>query len=74
MVPENDRTMYSCPPFPRHLSSAVDKFNYNLPYDYLVGGVLAISKEHYFKINGYSNNFWGWGGEGIIMKKNLIFF
>lgn len=22
-----------------------------------------MTKEHYIKINGYSNNFWGWGAE-----------
>ncbi|XP_076335293.1 beta-1,4-galactosyltransferase 2-like isoform X2 [Tachypleus tridentatus] len=30
MIPEDDRNMYSCPQFPRHLSVAVNKFNYTL--------------------------------------------
>ncbi len=64
LVPEDDRTLYSCPPYPRHLSVGIDKFNYILPYDDLVGGVFAISREHYKLTNGYSNLFWGWGGEG----------
>ncbi len=68
MIPEDDRTMYSCPHHnPRHLSAAVDKFEYILPYDYLVGGVFAISKEHYRKLNGYSNTYWGWGAEGGVL-------
>ena len=29
----------------------------------LVGGIQAIAREHYIKINGYSNKFYGWGGE-----------
>lgn len=28
LIPEDDRTLYSCPISPRHLSVAVDKFNY----------------------------------------------
>lgn len=28
LIPEDDRNMYSCPPSPRHMSVAIDKFNY----------------------------------------------
>ena len=48
---------------PRHLSVAVDVLNYKLPYTSLIGGVLAMTKEHFFRVNGFSNIFWGWGGE-----------
>lgn len=34
-----------------------------LPYNYLVGGVFAISKDHLIQVNGYSNLYWGWGAE-----------
>jgi beta-1,4-galactosyltransferase 1 len=64
LVPEDDRILYSCPSYPRHLSVAIDKFDYILPYENLVGGVFAISKQHYLLVNGYSNNYWGWGAEG----------
>jgi hypothetical protein len=37
----DDRNMYSCPKFPRHLSVAIDKFHFYLPYPQLVGGVLG---------------------------------
>ncbi|XP_076357697.1 beta-1,4-N-acetylgalactosaminyltransferase bre-4-like [Tachypleus tridentatus] len=63
MIPEDDRNMYSCPQLPRHLSVAVDKFNYTLPYSYLVGGVFALKTKHFLQVNGYSNLYWGWGGE-----------
>lgn len=36
---------------------------YRLPYHKLVGGVFNIRPSHYFLVNGYSNLFWGWGGE-----------
>ncbi|XP_064488287.1 beta-1,4-N-acetylgalactosaminyltransferase bre-4-like [Ornithodoros turicata] len=63
LIPEDDRNMYSCPPSPRHMSVAIDKFNYTLPYQLLVGGVFAIKVEHFLKVNGFSNLYWGWGGE-----------
>ena len=27
------------------------------------GGIVSMSKKQIYKINGYPNNFWGWGGE-----------
>nr|KAG5694877.1 hypothetical protein BaRGS_029494 [Batillaria attramentaria] len=63
LVPENDRNLYSCPEMPRHMSAAVDKFKYRLPYTGLFGGVTALSREHFYKINGYANKYFGWGGE-----------
>ncbi|XP_060078595.1 uncharacterized protein LOC132558087 [Ylistrum balloti] len=63
LIPENDNNMYSCPENPRHMSVAVDKFNYQLPYMSIFGGVTAMTKEHFETVNGYSNKFFGWGGE-----------
>ena len=28
-----------------------------------MGGVVAFSKDQFEKVNGFSNQFWGWGGE-----------
>ena len=36
---------------------------YRLPYASLVGGVFAVRVEDFVQVNGYSNLFWGWGGE-----------
>lgn len=63
LMPEDDRIMYSCPSQPRHLSVAVNELGYRLPYKVLVGGVFSIRTEHFFRVNGYSNMYWGWGGE-----------
>ena len=43
----DDRNMYTCPKYPRHLSVAIDKFHFYLPYTALVGGVLG--KKERFK-------------------------
>ena len=63
LLPEDDRNYYGCPTSPRHMSVAVDKFNYKLPYATIFGGVGAFTKDHFEQINGMSNLFWGWGGE-----------
>lgn len=34
-----------------------------LPYKTYFGGVSALSPEQYLKMNGFPNNYWGWGGE-----------
>ena len=68
----DDRNMYSCPTYPRHLSVAIDKFQFYLPYAALVGGVLAMRRQHYLLVNGYSTNYWGWGGEDDDMYERII--
>ncbi|XP_014680727.1 PREDICTED: beta-1,4-N-acetylgalactosaminyltransferase bre-4-like [Priapulus caudatus] len=71
LVPEDDRNIYSCPDHPRHLSVAIDKFRYSLPYDDIFGGASAISREMFEKVNGFSNVFFGWGGEDDDMSTRL---
>ena len=63
LLPEDDRNLYTCPDQPRHMSVAVDKFNYKLPYTTLFGGITALTRAQFSKVNGYSNDYWGWGGE-----------
>ena len=35
----------------------------SLPYQRLFGGAGSFTREHFELINGFSNEFWGWGGE-----------
>lgn len=47
-----------------HLSFSrrIDK-GYEDCYDRYLGGVVAFSTKDFIKINGFSNNYWGWGCE-----------
>ena len=47
----DDRNMYSCPSYPRHLSVAIDKFHFHLPYPELVGGVLGKNLIYFFPVS-----------------------
>ncbi|XP_063064046.1 beta-1,4-galactosyltransferase 3 [Engraulis encrasicolus] len=64
LLPENDHNTYTCnPQYPTHLSVAMDKFRYRLPYPQYFGGVSAVTPNQYLKMNGFPNQYWGWGGE-----------
>ena len=63
LLPLNAQNLYACSNLPIHLSAFVDTFRFNLPYSTLFGGALAISQEIFEAVNGFSNQFSGWGGE-----------
>ncbi|XP_059089205.1 beta-1,4-N-acetylgalactosaminyltransferase bre-4-like isoform X1 [Tigriopus californicus] len=71
LLPEDDRNLYTCPVQPRHMSVAINNFLYRLPYDDIFGGVSAMKVEHYREVNGFSNMFWGWGGEDDDISNRL---
>lgn len=63
LLPLDESNLYACTKQPRHMSASIDKFRYVLTYDWLVGGVTAMTSEHYVLVNGFSNKYYGWGGE-----------
>lgn len=54
---------YSFSQTPSHLSSRCSQYNYQVPYEGLFGGVSCINFSHFQTINGYSNQYFDWGGE-----------
>ncbi|XP_006864219.1 PREDICTED: beta-1,4-galactosyltransferase 4 [Chrysochloris asiatica] len=63
LVPENDFNLYRCENQPKHLVVGRNSTGYRLRYKGYFGGVTALTREQFFKVNGFSNNYWGWGGE-----------
>ncbi|XP_063708533.1 beta-1,4-N-acetylgalactosaminyltransferase bre-4 [Culicoides brevitarsis] len=71
LLPMDDRNLYTCPEQPRHMSVAVDTLGFKLPYSTIFGGVSAMTVEQFLNVNGFSNSFWGWGGEDDDMSNRL---
>jgi hypothetical protein len=61
MLPEE--ADYSYPMKPTHLASNLSSYNYSVPYDEYFGGVTLFNKYDFELVNGYSNEYWGWGYE-----------
>ncbi|XP_018418501.1 PREDICTED: beta-1,4-galactosyltransferase 1-like [Nanorana parkeri] len=72
LIPMDDKNIYKCYSQPRHLSVSMDKFGFGLPYHQYFGGVSALSKEQFQRINGFPNKFWGWGGEDDDIYNRIV--
>lgn len=54
---------YSFPQVPTHLATAVEQFNFDMPYPTYFGGVTLFNITDFEQVNGYANHYWGWGAE-----------
>ncbi|KAG8454688.1 hypothetical protein GDO86_001056 [Hymenochirus boettgeri] len=72
IIPMDQRNLYRCSSNPKHMANALDKFNFILPYPNLFGGIVAFTKEQFTKVNGFSNMFWGWGGEDDELYQRVV--
>ena len=45
---------------PIHIARVWDRYSKNENY---IGGITSFSEKQFESINGYPNNYWGWGGE-----------
>lgn len=70
LIPENAN--YSYAENPCHLATEVEQFGYRMPYPEYFGGATIFPNEKFEKINGFSNNFWGYGGEDDYVRKRFI--
>lgn len=52
---------------PLHLGGAWKRY----PYDAYVGGVITLSRQQATALNGFPNNFWGWGGEDDALASRM---
>ena len=70
LIPSNDLLSYytTTPSQPVHIARVWSRYNDNPEY---FGGVVAFTTEQFRLINGFPNNFWGWGGEDDEMMKRI---
>eukprot|EP00746_Dinoflagellata_sp_MGD_P001146 gnl/MRDRNA2_/MRDRNA2_102124_c0_seq1.p1 gnl/MRDRNA2_/MRDRNA2_102124_c0~~gnl/MRDRNA2_/MRDRNA2_102124_c0_seq1.p1 ORF type:complete len:941 (+),score=141.41 gnl/MRDRNA2_/MRDRNA2_102124_c0_seq1:231-3053(+) len=48
---------------PTQLSSEIDRYNWRTPYLQSAGGIVGANPKHWKEFNGFSNEYFGWGGE-----------
>jgi len=74
MVPETDRAIYKCPEQQAilHMAVAVSRWKYRLTYPRYCGGITAMSRDNVRQIQGFSNTFYGWGGEDDDLYNRLM--
>jgi hypothetical protein len=63
MLPIDDNCDYSLPEGTRHLAGCVEQFGFRMPYPEYFGGVIVTNKSIFERVNGFSNEYWGWGNE-----------
>lgn len=74
LLPESDENIYECidEQQPIHFGGHLDKFNYTLPYSGHFGGIEGFPVETFRSINGFSNLYWGWGGEDDDLFQRVV--
>ncbi|XP_043846814.1 beta-1,4-galactosyltransferase 4 [Dromiciops gliroides] len=71
LIPENDHNLYMCDVHPKHLVVGRNSTGYRLRYKGYFGGVSALTRDQFYMVNGFSNNYWGWGGEDDDLRIRL---
>lgn len=77
LLPEHDGNLYACESnYPKHTTSRVRQLastrGYIRYYEFLIGGVLMMPVNMYRRLNGFSNLYWGWGGEDDDLALRLL--
>jgi len=70
MLPESIACDYAYPVIPTHLAAYCSQFEYQF-LSYYFGGVVLVNKEDFQRVNGFSNQYWGWGGEDDDLRKRF---
>lgn len=71
LLPNEDLApYYACvPTSPIHIAACWHERGYTANKAFF-GGIVSFSKMNFTQVNGYPNNFWGWGGEDeVIMDR-----
>jgi N-terminal domain of galactosyltransferase/N-terminal region of glycosyl transferase group 7 len=63
MLPVDGSCDYSPSDRATHLAGCVEQFGFEMPYPEYLGGVFLTTRQQFERMNGYSNEYWGWGNE-----------
>ncbi|KAG6612587.1 putative beta-1,4-galactosyltransferase [Phytophthora cinnamomi] len=54
---------------PMHVARVWDRYNESSNY---FGGIVAFTRQQFIRVNGFPNNFWGWGGEDNELYSRVV--
>jgi predicted glycosyltransferase involved in capsule biosynthesis len=54
---------------PMHVARVWNRYSESTTY---FGGIVAFTRQQFIKINGFPNNFWGWGGEDNELYSRVV--
>ncbi|KAI9922218.1 hypothetical protein PsorP6_000223 [Peronosclerospora sorghi] len=54
---------------PMHIARVWERYNECPSY---FGGIVAFTRQQFIKVNGFPNNFWGWGGEDNELYSRVV--
>jgi hypothetical protein len=58
-------------PHVSHLANKASQFGYQMPYADYLSGIVVFTRQTFTSINGYSNLFFGWGGEDDDLARRI---
>ncbi len=70
MIPE--RVNYAYAENPCHLATEAEQFGYKMPYEEYFGGVTLFPNKKFEAVNGFGNEFWGYGAEDDHLRRKFI--
>lgn len=53
------------------LVNSASQFGNGRPYERYFGGVTGITRKHLLEVNGFYNDFWGWGAEDDLLLDRI---
>jgi beta-1,4-galactosyltransferase 4 len=71
MIPTDDAD-YSAPSMPTMMATRCSQFGYKMPSPNYFGGVVLMKRDHFIRAGGFSNRFWGWGGEDDEFRRQVV--
>lgn len=70
LVPED--ADYSYCENPCHIATMAEQFNYTMPFSRYFGGVTLLPKDKFELVNGFSNEYFHWGGEDCELRRRFL--
>ncbi|CAK8671011.1 unnamed protein product [Clavelina lepadiformis] len=73
ILSEDDRVIYTCRDGKtlNHIAPYIDKYEYRFCCGVTVGAAMGYTREQFEELNGYSNEYAGWGGEDDDMNERI---